>query len=1018
LIASSLIFGNIVAMKDKRFSAVKWFFIAFLVLIINSGYLAAFVEPTIFYMINVLLHVVLGLALVIPFFIFAGRYLQNDAPIGKEVSRYTGKLGYWCFSVCIFAGLFLTFAGALRSNQWILHFHIIAGLLGVAFFQKSIRHMAHKISIKNPFDTAGRWALVVMVIAVGVPIFAAVYRFAFFEANEEIVNPEAPPMTMADQAMHGAEGPFFPSAVATSTQEKISPRFLLHSESCGRSGCHTEIYEQWKGSAHRYSSLNNPWYHQSLAHLQQTFDSLATASDTSHAIMKANPVKWCAGCHDPALLVSGMLERPLSELSETPEAHAGIACTACHSITQVQSTMGQGHYVIESTPLLEWENSPSPALRRLYDFLLRIEPAPHRQAMLKPFHRNSPAEFCSACHKAHLDVPVNQFRWVRSSNEYDAWHASAISGLGGRSFYSPSQPQTCVDCHMPLVESRDAGNVNGKIHSHRFPGANTALPAVNHDHVHLHTITSFLRKDHLTVDIFAIGAPYDGTQFYTPQDDSNGSTIPGDAKFQEERFHKPLWAGESMLSPATLFAVGEKQRKSYGMEGVTRHASNVIAPLTQSNATVRRGEEVRIDVVVRSRNVGHFFPSGTVDAHEVWLELKAFDDLGKSLFWSGAVANEEKGAVEPGAHFYRSYLLDSQGNHLYKNDIWAAREVVHLNLIPAGGVDVAHYRLRVPADCGEKIYLQAALNYRKFNWEYTQWVFGRQRDPNPHHFDFSTNSSRGPALLIDKLDDLVSTIPAVPDLPIVAMAKDEATLSVIDSTAEKPAPMIQSGERDWERWNDYGIGLLSQGDLQGAEAAFLKVTELAPDYADAWVNIGVTRLQNGRIGGVRSVLEKAMQINPDLVRARYFYGVLLKAQGKYDTALAHLKKVLKKFPRDRVVRNERGHLYLLMKDYERAIKDFQKVLTIDPENLEAHYFLMHAYRAMGEVENAEKAEAFYHRFKANPSLSSANHAPSIHQEAWRERQPIHEHFSAPLPVEADTTSQAVTDGKAQSANHR
>ena len=43
---------------------------------------------------------------------------------------------------------------------------------------------------------------------------------------------------------------------------------------------------------------------------------------------------------------------------------------------------------------------------------------------------------------------------------------------------------------------------------------------------------------------------------------------------------------------------------------------------------------------------------------------------------------------------------------------------------------------------------------------------------------------------------------------------------------------------DRERWNDYGIGLLLQGDLKGARAAFTKVTRIEPAYADGWVNLG------------------------------------------------------------------------------------------------------------------------------------------------------------------------------------
>ena len=55
-----------------------------------------------------------------------------------------------------------------------------------------------------------------------------------------------------------------------------------------------------------------------------------------------------------------------------------------------------------------------------------------------------------------------------------------------------------------------------------------------------------------------------------------------------------------------------------------------------------------------------------------------------------------------------------------------------------------------------------------------------------------------------------------------------------------------------ERWNDYGIGLLLQGDLKAAEAAFLKVTEMEPGYADGWVNVARARIQEGNMAGAET----------------------------------------------------------------------------------------------------------------------------------------------------------------------
>ena len=72
-----------------------------------------------------------------------------------------------------------------------------------------------------------------------------------------------------------------------------------------------------------------------------------------------------------------------------------------------------------------------------------------------------------------------------------------------------------------------------------------------------------------------------------------------------------------------------------------------------------------------------------------------------------------------------------------------------------------------------------------------------------------------------------------------------ATLRVMDQGEPSEPAIGGSGENpksnDRERWNDYGIGLFLQGDLKGAEAVFLKVTEIEPTYMDGWVNVARCR---------------------------------------------------------------------------------------------------------------------------------------------------------------------------------
>ena len=313
--------------------------------------------------------------------------------------------------------------------------------------------------------------------------------------------------------------------------------------------------------------------------------------------------------------------------------------------------------------------------------------------------RQQTAQFCATCHKVHLDTPVNHYRWIRGFNEYDNWQASAASGEGARSFYYPPKPSTCADCHMPLSPSDNLGNDHGFVHSHRFPAANTALPTANEDPEQMQITQEFLKNKILSVDIFAL----------SPAREIGSS-------------------GSARQEMSTSFAVGE-EAESKATAADLGDLMPVTAPLNRAQPTVRRGDTVRVDVVVRTRRIGHFFPGGTVDAYDTWLELKATDDKSQTLFWSGMVEDGGKGPVEKGAHFYRSLMIDANGNPINKRNAWANRAVVYVHLIPPSAADTVHYRLKIPSNAGTQIKLHARLCYRKFAWWNTQFSFAGIPDP-------------------------------------------------------------------------------------------------------------------------------------------------------------------------------------------------------------------------------------------------------------------------------------------------
>ena len=862
-------------------------------LLANSAYLAALPAANLFYIANIPLHLVLGL-IVCATLIWQSRRTPKILPLAAAA----------------LIGLYLIPAGATTDHYKILWAHIALAVAGLALLKP-------------------RWTLTFATLT----FIAAAVRFGL--PKDRIVNPTIVPTAMTEEG-DGPKSPFWPSSSRTSVGGVMPADFFMESQQCGE--CHKDIYQQWKSSMHHFASFNNQFYKATILHMQELSGTQSS--------------KWCAGCHDHAVFFNGRFEIPISQQVDTPEAQNGLGCVSCHSITHVGSTMGNGDFEIMYPPLHRLASSKSSFIQASEKFITYLNPEPHRRTFMKAFMREQAAEFCSACHKVHLDQPVNHYRWLRGFNDYDNWQSSGVSGQGARSFYYPPKSSDCADCHMAQVPSHDPGNRNGMIHSHRFAAANTAIPTVNHDDAQEQATEAFLKSGFITVDLFA------------------ASPVEGAAKGQVEMKRR----GDAPTLAST-FAVGEEADETGPV--TLREVGKIAAPLNSSSLALARGSAVRIDAVVRTRKIGHFFPAGTVDAFDVWLEFSARDAKGRVLASSGSVAGNGRGPVDKSAHFYRSYLLDGEGNAIDKRNAWQARSVLYVRLIPPGAADTVHYLVNIPKDAEGPITFEAKLNYRKFTDAYTRFTFGAAK---PGLSDISYDSREyeaDPAKL--------------PVLPIVTLASSSASVPLGEP---KWNPVIRA--QDSERWNDWGIGLLLQGDLKGAEYAFHRVTEADPAYPDGYVNIARALIQEGETEAARPFLEKALQLSPKLARAEFFLATIQKTAGDYDGALKSLAEARRQFPRDRVVVDQVGRILFLQRRYTEAVAAFKDTLTIDPEDLQAHYNLMLCYRGLGQNENAAREEKLFRRFKADESSQSLTEKPRFeHPEENNERQPIHDHDALP-----------------------
>ncbi|MFN8093292.1 MAG: multiheme c-type cytochrome, partial [Vicinamibacteria bacterium] len=291
-----------------------------LALAVNSAYLAARADASLFYFANVALHVALGFAC--------------SATVSRLARRAWPSLdGLWRAAASLFAvgsllGVVLLFTGATRPYRPVLYAH--AALVGLAAVLALLAGARRALAFAVPAARAA--AVAAAVLAAAAPVARVLADR--YPPQHRIVNPALAPLAMEGEGQ-GPQGPFFPSSGETNVGGIVPSNFFMKSQDCAR--CHKDIYDQWNSSAHHFASFNNQWYRKSIEYMQD--------------VVGTKPSKWCAGCHDHAVLFAGKFDRPIKEQIGTPESQAGLACTSCHSIVHVKSTMGQGDFTIEYPPL-------------------------------------------------------------------------------------------------------------------------------------------------------------------------------------------------------------------------------------------------------------------------------------------------------------------------------------------------------------------------------------------------------------------------------------------------------------------------------------------------------------------------------------------------------------------------------------------------------------------------------------------------------------------------------------------
>lgn len=406
------------------------------------------------------------------------------------------------------------------------------------------------------------------------------------------------------------------------------------------------------------------------------------------------------------------------------------------------------------------------------------------------------------------------------------------------------------------------------------------------------------------------------------------------------------------------------------------------APLRPELPSLTPGQPYLLEVVVRTTGMGHELTQGTADSNELWLDLSVY--AGERLIGrSGAL--DARGEVDPWAYFVNAYLLDRDGNRIERRNVQDIFVPLYNHQIPPGAATTVHYAFQVPQDAEGPVRIEAALRYRKFDTRFYRFVQGEA---------FTVN-----------------------DLPIATLAEDRLSLPLAGG------PPVAPQDREiaaWERWNDYGIGLLRQGpkgESRQAAEAFAEVESLG--RPDGPLNLARVLYQEGRLSEAAQALERAARAEPPAPpwTLAWLSALVDRDQGDLDAAIQALEALAETrfnqarergfdFSRDYRMLNELGRtLYERARQergtahqsartalLDRARARLDQALAIDPEHAAAHHNLSLVLAELGETEGAERHRALHEHYRTDDN--AAERAVTLHLS----RNPTANHATAAVVI--------------------
>ncbi|MFZ0744612.1 MAG: tetratricopeptide repeat protein, partial [Terracidiphilus sp.] len=428
-------------------------------------------------------------------------------------------------------------------------------------------------------------------------------------------------------------------------------------------------------------------------------------------------------------------------------------------------------------------------------------------------------------------------------------------------FYRKDTVSTCQTCHMvpeaaaPGVS--EPGAKDGTIHSHRWLGGNTLIPAYYHFDEQAQKIADFLKhgsdgKGVLNVDIFAL-------------------------------------------------------EKESAAANSSDHG--IVAPLGLISFSLVPSETLVADVVIQNKGIAHSFIPEQRDFYESWVDFNVRDSSGKILAESGFLLPD--GNLDPSAHSFTNRLINIKGELNDLHQIWHTRVLAYNNTIQSGRSQLVRYRFRLPRAITGAVSITATVKYRRFDQHFIDYAMSRGGYPEPvvevasgsRRLNIGANGPEKPGS--DENPEWmrwnnygIALLDGQQYQASVEAFEHVAALRPDYADAYTNMAVVEIA---WERYNDAGAHLAKalallpgdpralfyralverySGHVPEAIADFQAVLAKYPRSVDALQELGFSYFQQHGYAEARDMYIRLQGIDPDNLAAHYSLAIIYRRLGE------------------------------------------------------------------------------------------------------------------------------------------